>query len=118
MYCISCKKDRVRIVDLTYHGDNPDNEENLIWNQRGVEKFNKFDGHCVVISPGYGSSHDGDRFVLTICDDCIVDMEMEGILLYYERGFFGNGLDWGESERVENSKKLYRRKRNLDIMGE
>jgi hypothetical protein len=108
MYCICCKKDRVSIVDLT--DDNPDIEENLIWNQRGVEKFNKFDGHCVVISPGYGSSHDGDRFILTICDDCIVDMEMEGILLYYERGFFGNG----GSERIEKSKSLYRRRKNLD----
>jgi hypothetical protein len=64
-----------------------------------------------IIDAGYGSTHDGDQFVIAICDDCIKENLEDSTLLYYGNYMHGEGSI--EEER-ENSKQKYRRRKNLD----
>ena len=50
-----------------------------------------FDNGVVdLISPGYGSIHDADMYVIAICDNCIEKKRKEKKLLYVGN-YFGNG---------------------------
>jgi len=64
-----------------------------------------------IIDAGYGSTHDGDQFVIAICDDCIKQNLEDATLLY-----FGNYMGYGSMivDEVEVSKNKYRRRKNLD----
>jgi hypothetical protein len=77
MYCICCKKDKVK-PDSRYE----DLEEDLLWKKEtitidGSSKPSTInnamvdDGIIHIIEAGYGSKHDGDRIILAICDDCV-----------------------------------------------
>ena len=68
----------------------------------------------LVLSPdaGYGSIHDGDQFVIAICDDCIKENLEDATLLYY--GNYMYDLDVTGTNEKEKSKQKYRRRKNLD----
>lgn len=123
MYCICCKKNNV-VPNLPKQGskiateDSPSHtEEDILW-----KNSKKPDGSFVnvnnemidngiihIIDAGYGSKHDGDQFVIAICDDCIKENLEDATLLYY-----GNYMFDGFEQEREKSKQKYRRRKNLD----
>jgi hypothetical protein len=115
MYCICCKKDNVK----PNRGESNLNEEKILWlnetrsDGRTLNINNEmvYNGIIHVIDAGYGSSYDGDQFIIAICDDCIKENREDGTLLYYDNYMFPG--DFTKEER-EKSKKIYRRRKNLD----
>ncbi len=130
MYCICCKKNNVipapsprfnTSVDKSTvpvrTEDNSKNEEDILW-KRERRKDGSFvnvnnemidNGIIHIIDAGYGSRHDGDQFIIAICDDCIKENLQDSTLLYYSNYMYGE-----DCEEVEKSKQKYRRKKNLD----
>lgn len=117
MYCICCKKNNVT-TDSFGKKDIP--EEDILWKSSkrpdgslvNVNSEMIDNGIIHIIDAGYGSTHDGDQFVIAICDDCIKENKKDGTLLYY-----GNYMYSDEKiieEDKEKSKKIYRRRKNLD----
>ena len=123
MYCICCKENKVSPCDVPYQLSHKvdgtvSTEEDLLWmkktrlDEKGniigfitIDNEMVLDGIIQIVSAGYGSKHDTDRFIIAICDDCISENLEDGTLLYYG----------SESHtRVEKSKKTYRRRKNLD----
>lgn len=125
MYCICCEKNKIKPSGL-FKGKI--NEESHIWDkverERGDgEKWTEttnnrmWDGGIVyIIDAGYGSSHDTDRFVIAICDDCVSKKKESGTLLYYGNYMSPNYKFVGEE--INKSKKLYKRRRDLDELTE
>lgn len=121
MYCICCKKDKVK-PDKTHLKEI--SEEKLLWEKEekkmsdGSKIFQNINNQMVnggiihIIEAGYGSTHDGDMLIMAICDDCINENMEDATLLYYNNYMF-NGASW-VSDKVEKSKKKYRRRKNLD----
>jgi hypothetical protein len=121
MYCICCKKNNVIPVDTKYQkGETEMIEEDILWKDSKrpdgslVNVNNEMidNGIIHIIDAGYGSTHDGDQFVIAICDDCIKENLEDATLLYY-----GNYMYTREGfveEEKEKSKKIYRRRKNLD----
>lgn len=120
MYCICCKKDKVK--PNSRYEDNLE-EEDLLWKKEtktidGASKPSTInnsmvdDGIIHIIDAGYGSKHDGDRIILAICDDCIKENLEDATLLYFDNYMF-NG-DKFINQSVEDSKRNYRRRKNLD----
>jgi hypothetical protein len=110
MYCICCKKNIVKPHDVK---EEDVKEEDLIWDEnRAIDRHMVDDGIIHIINAGYGSKHDGDQFIIAICDDCISENLRDQTLLYY-----GNYMDPDNQftkTEIEKSKKLYRRRKNLD----
>ena len=113
MYCICCKKNNVSpFVDSTLG----ETEEDLLW--RVVEKNgtrltinNEMVGNGIIniIDAGYGSVHDMDQFIIAICDHCIKENLNDATLLIF------SSADYIYADKqVEESKKKYRRRKNLD----
>lgn len=122
MYCICCKKNNVIPLDITskWVVDKP-NEEDLLWKNERDEhsKETRYktiqneminNGIIDIIDAGYGSTHDGDRIILAICDDCIKENLEDGTLLYFNNYFIE---EMGEGE-ADKSKKIYQRRKRLD----
>ena len=117
MYCICCKKDKVKPYEPTGLTQNRhDNEENLLWkdevrNGRRSTIDNEMvaNGIIQIITAGFGSIHDGDQFIIAICDECIKDNEEDGTLLLFKSGDYLDG-----DKHIEKNKKICRRRRNLD----
>jgi len=130
MYCISCKKNNVIAIDFKYskktingggeYERKYDTEESIVW-----KKDRKPDGSLVninnemidngiihIIDAGYGSKHDGDQFILAICDDCIKTNLEEATILYY--GNYMYKYEPFVEEDISKSKKKYNRRKNLD----
>jgi len=115
MYCICCKQDKVKPYDPI----NVSNltEEEMLWrkevfDEKTLDVTNSMvnDGIIHIIDAGYGSKHDGDRIILAVCDECISKNLEDATLLYYS-----NYMSWpGQEDEVEKSKRLYRRRKNLD----
>ena len=106
MYCICCKKYNVVPLDIIV---GQFDEENLLWEQDQFEDINHkmINGGIIhSIQAGYGSKHDTDTFIIAICDECI-SYNLEDATLLLRNSLYGKG-------EVENSKKLYRRRKNLD----
>ena len=119
MYCICCKKNNV--IPENYRSGFSETEEDVLY----FKKERKADGSTLninnemvdngiihIIDAGYGSIHDGDQFIIAICDGCINKNKEDGTLLYY-----GNYMYYDEKfveEEKEKSKKIYRRRNNLD----
>ena len=124
MYCICCKKNN--IITSSYYDDNSQkvpinsSEEDIIWKDSKrpdgslVNVNNEMidNGIIHVIDAGYGSIHDGDQFVIAICDDCIKENLEDATLLYYGNYMYARE-GYVEEER-EKSKQKYRRRKNLD----
>lgn len=116
MYCICCKQDKVTPDSKYLNGDK--SEEELLWEKTekemsdGTKHFRTINNQMVnggiihIIDAGYGSTHDGDRIIIAICDECLNQNLEDATLLY-----FGNCID-----EVEKSKKKYRRRKNLDTL--
>lgn len=123
MYCICCKKNIIK--PLSNLSGNLIDEESTLWSEE--EKKNPMTGDKYyytinnqmvgngiinIIDAGYGSKHDGDRLIVAICDDCICENLEDGTLLYY--GNYMSSKSKIVSEEIEKSKKVYRRRKNLD----
>lgn len=125
MYCICCKKNNVipntpSVSSKIATEDSPPQfEEDILWKDSKrpdgslVNVNNEMidNGIIHIIDAGYGSTHDGDQFIIAICDDCIKENLADATLLYY--GDYMYGGDYANDE-IEKSKKTYRRRKNLD----
>ena len=125
MYCICCKKNNVIpntppvSSKIATEDSPPQHEEDILWKDSKrkdgslVNVNNEMidNGIIHIIDAGYGSTHDGDQFVIAICDDCIKENLADATLLYYGNYMYGG--DYANDE-IENSKKAYRRRKNLD----
>lgn len=126
MYCICCKKNNVIpntspvSSKISTEDSPPQNEEDIIW-----KKVKRKDGSLVsvnnemidngiihIIDAGYGSRHDGDQFLIAICDDCIKENLQDATILYWGNYMYGD--DGFVEKEVEKSKQKYRRRKNLD----
>ena len=129
MYCICCKKNRPSPHNpkgcfSIGKVSSKEEEEDILWknSKRGDGSLynvnNKMidNGIIWIIEAGYGSTHDGDQFVIAICDDCIEENLEDATLLYYGNYMFQtmNSGDWSVEKEKEKSKQKYRRRRNLD----
>ncbi len=121
MYCICCKKDKLKPNSNSIHLNSGWSEEDYIWridkkeNPVGKRTTNNRmwnDGIVNIIDAGYGSSHDTDSFVIAICDDCIKTNLEDGTLLYHSN-YMSPNAPFVEEE-VNKSKQIYRRRKNLD----
>lgn len=126
MYCICCKKNNVIpntspvSSKISTEDSPPQTEEDIIW-----KKVKRKDGSLVsvnnemidngiihIIDAGYGSRHDGDQFLIAICDDCIKENLQDATILYWGNYMYGD--DEFVEKEVEKSKQKYRRRKNLD----
>lgn len=123
MYCICCKKDKVKPNDLMQNHDDEVSEEDLLWKKETITIDGKSkpstinnsmvdDGIIHIIDAGYGSKYDGDRIILAICDDCVKENIEDATLLYFDNYMF-NDKEF-INEEIDKSKKIYRRRKNLD----
>ena len=125
MYCICCKKNNVIpntppvSSKISTEDSPPQHEEDILWKDSKrpdgslVNVNNEMidNGIIHIIDAGYGSTHDGDQFVIAICDDCIKKNLADATLLYWGNYMYGG--DYANDE-IEKSKKKYRRRKNLD----
>ena len=122
MYCICCNKNNVIPHEYSKKGarSNTDSitEEEILWKNERLENGKNATinndmvsgGIIHIIEAGYGSTHDGDRIILAICDDCISEKISDATLL-----LFDNYMGFQNTKReVEKSKSAYRRRKNLD----
>ena len=126
MYCICCKKNNVTpnpppvSSKISTEDSPPQHEEDILWKDSKrpdgslVNVNNEMidNGIIHIIDAGYGSTHDGDQFIIAICDDCIKENLGDATLLYY-----GNYMGYGNNmieDEVEKSKQKYRRRNSLD----
>ena len=124
MYCICCKKNKVTPVSPQVSSkisteDSPSQtEEDVLWKKERrkdgsfVNVNNEMiDGGIIhIIDAGYGSLFDGSQFIISICDDCILENLEDATLLYY-----GNYMTSYEHDNsLDLSKQRYRRRKNLD----
>jgi hypothetical protein len=125
MYCICCKKNNVIpntppvSSKIGTEDSPPQHEEDILWknSKRPDGSFVNVNNEMIdngiihIIDAGYGSTHDGDQFVIAICDDCIKLNLEDATLLYW-----GNYMGYGNIivDEVEKSKQKYRRRKNLD----
>ena len=127
MYCICCKKNNVIpntppiSSKIATEDSPPQHEEDILWKDSKrkdgslVNVNNEMidNGIIHIIDAGYGSTHDGDRLVIAICDDCIKENLKDATILYYGNYMYGG--DYANDE-IEKSKKAYRRRKNLDSL--
>jgi hypothetical protein len=125
MYCICCKKNNVIpntppvSSKISTEDSPPQHEEDILWKDSKrpdgslVNVNNEMidNGIIHIIDAGYGSTHDGDQFIIAICDYCIKENLGDATLLYYGNYMYGG--DYANDE-IERSKKAYRRRKNLD----
>ncbi len=123
MYCICCKKNNVTPEKLSYTKksiigmEEKVEEEDILWKNSkrpdgsltSVNNEMVNNGIIHIIDAGYGSKHDGDQFIIAICDDCIKENLQDSTLLYYSNYMYGE-----DCEEVKKSKQKYRRRKNLD----
>jgi hypothetical protein len=126
MYCICCKKNNVTpnpppvSSKISTEDSPPQHEEDILWKDSKrpdgslVNVNNEMidNGIIHIIDAGYGSTHDGDQFVIAICDDCIKENLADATLLYY--GNYMYGSEGFVGDEIEKSKQRYRRRKNLD----
>lgn len=122
MYCICCNKNNVIPHEYSKKGARSNTEsiteEEILWKNERLEngKTTTINNDMVsggiihIIEAGYGSTHDGDRIILAICDDCISEKISDATLL-----LFDNYMGFQNTKKeIEKSKSAYRRRKNLD----
>jgi hypothetical protein len=126
MYCICCKKNNVIpntppvSSKISTEDSPPQHEEDILWKDSKrpdgslVNVNNEMidNGIIHIIDAGYGSTHDGDQFIIAICDDCIKENLGDAILLYWGNYMYGN--EGFVRDEIEKSKQKYRRRNSLD----
>ena len=127
MYCICCKKNNVVPEIHSYTkksmigAEDKLTEEDILWKDSKrpdgslVNVNNEMidNGIIHIIDAGYGSTHDGDQFVIAICDDCIEENLQDATLLYWGNYMYAD--DYANDE-IKKSQQTYRRRKNLDII--
>ena len=121
MYCICCKGFKVEPLSFAPKDSLSElSEEELLWTEvdedRGGRKYTStIDNEMIaggiiqIVTSGYGSNHDGDKFIIAICDDCIQSNLDDGTLLLFKSGSYVT-----PEEDLEKSKKIYKRRKRLD----
>lgn len=116
MYCICCKKNNVKPIGSSREDFS---EEDILWKKekRGDDTLtvnNEMidNGIIHIIDAGYGSKHDGNRLIISICDECIAKNLDDGTILFFDNYMFGDKTYIEES--IDKSKQIYRRRKNLD----
>jgi hypothetical protein len=121
MMCICCDKK----ISLLYLEDlDGKTEEDVVFN-KSKRLFGRRDEEIVIdagshmwndglvhkVSAGYGSSHDGDEFIIAICDDCILKKKATGNIAYIDNYmcYFSE-----EDEDYINSRTAWRRYNNIN----
>jgi hypothetical protein len=118
--CLKCEKNKIFPLDINKIDFNEDveleiktlyqNEEGIDGKRRNIENEMIRDGAIQIIGMGYGSTLDTDMYLVGICDDCLKSLQKSGLVLYY-----GSYIFYPKSaEMIEESKRLYLRRRNLD----
>lgn len=123
MYCICCNKNNVIPFEGSYLKKRDPhhvelNEEDLIWKKDKTTdgRYKTIDSEMIdggiiqIISAGYGSKHDGDEVIVAICDDCVSEKLEDATILYFDNYM---NSSWSKG-KIEESKKKYRRRKNLD----
>jgi len=103
MKCICCEK----LISPLDFGNRDESEEELVFNG-DCNKIMWNDGTVGEISAGYGSTHDGEKFVIAICDDCTTNKLDSGTLAYVTNYMF---FDDGSCK--EKKKLVWRRANNI-----
>ena len=121
MYCICCKGFKVEPMSFAPKDSLSElTEEELLWTEvdedRSGRKYTStidnemIDGGIIqIVTAGYGSNHDGDKFIIAICDDCIQSNLDDATLLLFKSGSYVT-----PEEDLEKSKKIYKRRKRLD----
>lgn len=116
MYCIKCQKNN---VTPTHWAGKKQAEISTLWvNEKRGDRIHTIDNEMVdggiiqIIDAGYGSTHDGDRLIIAICDKCIDSNLEDGTILYFDNYMFNDKEFINES--INKSKKIYTRRKNLD----
>ena len=121
MYCICCKGFKVEPISFAPKDSLSElTEEELLWTEvdedRGGRKYTStIDNEMIaggiiqIVTVGYGSNHDGDKFIIAICDYCIQSNLDDGTLLLFKSGSYVT-----PEEDLEKSKKIYKRRKRLD----
>ena len=121
MMCICCDKK----ITLLYpeHLDGK-TEEDVVFNKskRPVGRRDEeieidagsqmwYDGVVHKVSAGYGSCHDGDEFIIAICDECITKKKATGNIAYIDNymGYLSK-----KDEDYVNSRTAWRRYNNIN----
>jgi hypothetical protein len=120
MYCLKCEKNKIFPLDINNEIDfNEDVEleiktlyqnEEINGRRKIIENEMIRDGAIQIIGMGYGSTLDTDMYLVGICDDCLKSLQKSGLVLYYGSYIFHPK----SAEMIEESKRLYLRRRNLD----
>ena len=97
-------KDKIQISDpdLHVHEEISIDAGSHMWDGGIVNK----------VSAGYGSSHDGDDFIIAICDECILKKKATGNIAYIDNymGYLIKQVD----EDYINSRTAWRRYNNIN----
>lgn len=109
MYCICCKEYK---LDPYLDTDLWKTRETKSGKTLNINNEMISGGIINTISAGYGSEHYGSIVIIAICDDCITKCLEDATLLYC--GDYMNGSQTFVDEKIEKSKKIYRRRSNLD----
>ena len=124
MMCICCDK-KISLLDPEMDLEGGKLEEDIVFNKKKIqtnvahdEEFTTDAGSCMwgdglvhKVSAGYGSTHDGDQFIIAICDDCITKKKMTGTIAYVDN-YMGYSLQ--DNEDYEKSRIAWRRYNRID----
>lgn len=108
---IKSEEDAVFVTQKRQFGDDDGKitylrAENRMWN----------DGIVGNISAGYGSTLDGNCYVIAICDECITKKHLDGTIAY--SGHYMSPEYYREHEE-EKARQIWRRYNQLDsLLGE
>lgn len=97
MYCIVCDK-RLNIDEFDPFNDSHDTVMST-------------DSVVGKLEANFGSKHDGDIFIMAICDSCI-DKKLASHTLLYKGNYMFDSFHTQDS--ILESKKGYKRRTNLD----
>lgn len=70
------------------------------------------DGVVDMVSAGYGSTLDGNQYIIAVCDNCLRKKTMTGHIAYI--GDYMTTLDVTEEEYYKNARTAWRRYNNID----
>lgn len=124
MMCICCDK---RIPLLLSPEISAEDEEKVVFVKEKKQIKGKFDeimvsgaesnmwrnGVVGLIGANYGSGHDGDEFIIAVCDDCITKKKMTGNIAFIDN-YMGGVTDPMLKEDYDKSRIAWRRYNMID----
>ena len=120
MYCICCNKNNVKPLEDSFTGQKSETELLFLngmrenGRDRTVSNLNVNGGIIHIIEAGYGSTHDGDKWIIAICDGCIEQKKEDATLLFYDNYIFSDFVE----DEINKSKAIYNRRKNLEDLVE